>query len=125
MKKEDEEIFNFDEFKLDKKESILEKKYKKIISLKINNQDIREKTNQEKIILLSFGFFLGSFYGVSLGLALSLYFSLKFKLLFKRQFYMKCGSYSGFIFGMTLGFYSYLFFDPNVIKEKILLRNFF
>ena len=119
MKKEDEESFDFDEFKLEKKESVLEKKFKKLISLKINNEKVREKTSKEKSILLSYGFLLGGFYGVSLGLSISFYFSLKFKKVFKRQFYFKCGAYSGLIFGTTMSLYSYLFFEPEKIKDKM------
>lgn len=122
MKKEDEETFDFDEFKVDKKESILEKKYKKLMSLKVNDQTYREKTSQEKLILLSYGFLLGGLYGISLGLTISFYFSFKYKMMFKRQFYIKCVTYSGLIFGTTLGVYSFLFFEPQKIKDKM---NFF
>lgn len=121
MKKEDEETFDFDEFKFEKKESILEKKYRKIMSLKVNKESVREKTNKEKLILISYGFFLGSFYGISLGLTISIYFSLRYKLMFKRQFYLKCGAYPGIIFGATLALYSFLFFEPDKIKQRINL----
>jgi len=119
MKKEDEETFDFDEFRIDKKESILEKKYKKLMSLKSNDQTLREKTSQEKVILFSYGFLLGSLYGICLGLTVSFYFSFKYKMIFKRQFYVKCGTYSGLIFGTALGVYSFLFFEPEKIKDKM------
>ncbi len=121
MKKEDEEVFEFDEFKTEKNESILEKKYKKLISLKINNENYKEKTGQEKFILLSYGFLLGSFYGMFLGFSISFYFSFKYKKMFKRQFYIKCGSYSGAIFGATMALYSFFFFEPEKIRDKMTL----
>lgn len=126
MKKEDEEIFDFDEFKLEKqKESILEKKYKKLMNLRTDNGAVKEKNAQEKIILFSYGLFLGGFYGISLGITLSLYFSLRYKTMFKKQFYLKSGIYSGLIFGITMAFYSVIFFEPNKIKENLKLGNYF
>jgi len=117
--KKDENIYEFDEFKLERNETYLEKKYKKITSLKTKDNQLREKTVKEKILSLSFGYLIGNVYGISFGLFISLYFTIKLKTNFKKQFYFKCGFYSGTIFGLTMALYSYIFFDPEKIKEKI------